>query len=139
VNLYLAVDPGKDKCGLAVLQQDGEPLLLKTVERGDARAELTVLAAAHPFAAVLLGDGTGAGALLLLLKEVFANRDIVLADEKNTTREAYDLYWRLNPPRGWKKYLPRGVLTPAAPVDAYAALSIARRWLAQEARGPRPG
>ena len=51
-----------------------------------------------------------------------------IIDEKNTTWEARRLYYLDNPPRGWRRFVPRGLLVPGVAVDGYAALLIIERY-----------
>ena len=52
-----------------------------------------------------------------------------LVDEYETTLRARARYFADHPPRGWKRLVPRGMLLPERPVDDYAALLIAERYL----------
>jgi hypothetical protein len=36
----------------------------------------------------------------------------------------------MHPPRGWRRFVPRGMLLPPRPIDDFAALLIAERLLA---------
>ncbi|MDR3348311.1 MAG: hypothetical protein LBO03_01690 [Acidaminococcales bacterium] len=126
---YVAVDPGRDKCGLAVVGQGGEPLCLKAAAAGAFAAEFLSLYEKYQPGEILLGDGTGSPRFRALLSSLLPGRQILTVDERDTTLEARRLYWLYNPPRGWKKYLPEGLRTPDGPLDAYAALAIARLWL----------
>jgi hypothetical protein len=89
-------------------------------------------------AEILLGDGTGSPRLHALIKSLLPGRRAIVADERDTTFLARRLYWRYNPPKGWEKYLPEGLRAPKEPLDAYAALAIARLWLDGEIRGGAP-
>ncbi|MDR2006008.1 MAG: hypothetical protein LBP78_02030 [Acidaminococcales bacterium] len=126
---YLAVDPGREKCGLAVVGQGGEPLCLRAAAADAFTAEFLSLYQKYRPAQILLGAGTGSPRFHVLLKSLLPGRPILLVNERDTTLEARRIYWRCNPPRGWKKYLPAGLRTPDGPLDAYAALAIARLWI----------
>ena len=45
---------------------------------------------------------------------------------------ARELYFREHPPRGWRRLVPTGLQLPPVPVDDYAAILIARRFLARD-------
>ena len=59
---------------------------------------------------------------------------IHLVDEYETSREARGLYFAEHPPRGWRRLVPLGLQLPERPIDDYAAILIARRFLARGAR-----
>jgi len=50
-------------------------------------------------------------------------------EEAHSTEEARNLYWQENPPQGWRKLMPLGMLVPDVPLDAYAAVILVRRFL----------
>jgi len=55
---------------------------------------------------------------------------IELVDERETTLLARARFFVDHPPRGWRRLVPRGMLLPDRPIDDYAALLIAQRYLA---------
>ena len=89
--------------------------------------------AAHPVEALALGRGTNARALAAELGDLGV--PIHLVDEYETTRRARELYFAEHPPRGWRRLIPLGLQLPPGPIDDYAAILIARRFLAR-GRGP---
>lgn len=121
----IALDPGRDKCGLAQVGPEGEVWRRAVLPIADAPA--AVLSWAEPGGLVVLGRGTGHKELARALRE--AGVEFLLADERHTTLEARRLYWQANPPRGWRRLLPRGLLVPGEPLDDWAAVAIARRYL----------
>jgi hypothetical protein len=56
-----------------------------------------------------------------------------IIDETDTTYRARALYFAEHPPRGWRRLLPLGLQVPPGPIDDYAAMLIARRYLARRA------
>jgi hypothetical protein len=62
-----------------------------------------------------------------------------LVDEYETTRRARELYVAEHPPRGWRRLVPRGLLSPDRPIDDYAAILIGRRCLEETAASPARG
>ncbi len=135
----LAVDPGSDKCGLAVVSGEGRVALLEVVPRWGLADRVRELAAAHPLAAVLVGDRTGSSAVVAELQALGLSPSPTLVPEHNTTLRARDRYFADHPPRGWRRLLPRGMLLPPRPVDDYAALVMAEDWLAQGSPARSPG
>ncbi|TAM60956.1 pre-16S rRNA-processing nuclease YqgF [bacterium] len=132
----LGVDPGTRKVGLAVVDEAGEPLVLDVVEIDASAARAAELVRGHGVEAVALGGLTGHRRLEELLRAALpAGPPLALVDERGSSYEARALYWRLHPPRGLQRLLPRGMLFPPVPLDAYAAAIIACRFLKQRSRG----
>ncbi len=130
--LILAIDPGRKKCGLAVVDVEGAPLFLQTVLTEEFSAIVKKLLAEFDFSHIILGNGTAADDYLKELANVLPENNslaVEKVDERNTTLLARGLYWQVNPPRGWRRLLPQALLPLPEAVDAYAALALARRWL----------
>ncbi len=126
----LGVDPGRDKAGFALLDAAGGVLESGVVPVGSLVERLAAVVASGGVAAIALGRGTMAAAVrerLLVL-----GVPIHLVDEFETSRRARELYFREHPPRGWRRLVPAGLQTPPVPVDDYAAILIARRFIARD-------
>ena len=59
MNIYLAIDPGREKCGLAVLQEDGSVIERRRCESSALTDVVTELLSQHRPTACLVGNGTG--------------------------------------------------------------------------------
>jgi hypothetical protein len=123
----LAIDPGRGKCGLAVVTRTGEVRARKVVEVGELGEAVRALAADPGWDMVVIGRGTGGHAVRRVLGGL--GIDVVDVPEAGSTLEARKLYFRYNPPTGWRRLLPAGLRVPPEPVDGYAAEVIARRYL----------
>lgn len=131
MSTVLAIDPGRDKCGIAVLSPQGDVLLHEIVPTGALETRVSELAAEYA-PRIIMGDGTtSAAAKARIEAQVGA---VTLVDEYRTTEEGRRLYWAENPPSGWRRLMPRGLLTSTVPVDDFAAVALARRFLAGTAR-----
>ncbi|MEO6835177.1 MAG: pre-16S rRNA-processing nuclease YqgF [Candidatus Tumulicola sp.] len=126
----LGVDPGSHKAGFAVLDAEGTAVASGIVPVASLCGCLAAVLAEHPVEALALGRGTNAATLAAQLSGLGV--PIHLIDEYETTRRARELYLAEHPPRGWRRLLPRGLVLPPRPVDDYAAILIARRFLARE-------
>ena len=127
--MYMGIDPGRDKCGVAVLNASGEIKFQRVVATDELDRVIKSLAAEFEIAAVILGDGTTHKSAAE--KVSAAGLKFQLVDEKHTTEEARRLYWKKNPPRGWRKLLPTSMQVPPEPVDAIVAEILVRRYLAK--------
>ncbi|EFW29280.1 resolvase [Selenomonas artemidis] len=131
MSTVLAIDPGRDKCGIAVLSPQGDILLHEIVPTGALETRVSELAAEYA-PRIIMGDGTTSAATKARIEAQVGA--VTLVDEYRTTEEGRRLYWAENPPRGWRRLVPRGLLTPTVPVDDFAAVALARRFLAGTAR-----
>jgi len=133
----IGVDPGRIKAGYAILDTTGAALEqgICPVERLPDR--LRPLVIAHAATTIALGGGTSAKPVAVRLESL--GLPICLVDEYETTRFARELYFADHPPRGWRRMLPRGLLSPGRPVDDYAAILIGRRHLEARAAPPARG
>lgn len=130
MNEILAIDPGREKCGIAVCSPDGK-LLRQAVAGTDRLPEAVEEALSAHFCQVcVLGKGTGSDEIKQTLVSRFApTLRIVEIEEAGTTLLARGLYFKQNPPRGLQKLLPAGMRVPRGPVDGYAAWAIALKYL----------
>ena len=129
---YLAIDPGREKCGIAVLQEDGEIIFLQCCYTVALEEAVSQLLQKHAVDICLVGDGTGSGLVRERIGKLLQksnNCDMMLIDEASTTEQARALYWRANPPSGWRRLLPLSLLVPPKPIDDWAAVVMAQRWL----------
>ena len=122
----LAIDPGRDKCGIAVLTADGAVLvqeIVPTTHLADVVERLAVQYAPT----VIMGNGTTSAAAKARVEML--GRSVTLVDEYRTTDAARAAYWVAHPPRGWRRLVPRGMLVPPVPVDDFVAVILAERFL----------
>lgn len=123
----LGIDPGMRKCGFAVVGPARAPLALGIEPTETLFPRVRELVAAYAPAAIALGGGTNADAVAAILAQT--GLPIHLTDERETTLRARARYFADHPPGGWKRFVPRGMLLPPRPIDDYAALLIAERYL----------
>ena len=124
----LGIDPGRDKCGVAVLTDGGEIIFQRVIATAELETTLKNLVAQNKIELAILGDGTTHKAAEKILRA--AGLSVQIVDEKHTTEEARRLYWKKNPPRGWRKLLPTSMQVPPEPVDGIVAEILVRRFLA---------
>lgn len=123
----VGIDPGRDKCGVAVLNSDGEIFFEKVIETANFEQTLKNLFAQYNFEIAILGDGTTHKNAEKILRSL--NIEVKIVDEKHTTEEARRLYWKKNPPHGWRKLLPVSMQVPPEPVDGIVAEILVTRFL----------
>ena len=125
--MFMGIDPGRDKCGLAVLNSAGEIKFQRVIPTEELDSVIKNLAAEFAIEKVILGDGTTHKAAAQKIKA--AGLTFQLVDEKHTTEEARREYWKKNPPRGWRRVLPTSMQVPPEPVDAIVAEILVKRFL----------
>lgn len=125
--MILAIDPGKDKCGLALFNKEGRVLEQKIVKRKDL---FRLLPHYHETTTIVIGDSANGREINEELQQHHLKQNISLFPERETTRQARQHYWQAHPPRGWRRLVPASLLTPPVPVDDFAAVIIGRNYLA---------
>jgi hypothetical protein len=76
---------------------------------------------------VVLGNGTGSSSWRKQLAQSgLASQQL---DEWGTTLAARQRYWQLEPPRGWRRCLPRGLRLPPRDIDDVVAQLLLERHL----------
>lgn len=128
-DLYLGVDPGRSKTGLAVTDSRGKILYLLVAETDKLQKQLTDTAAQYAPCEIVIGNGTNSKNIAGKISEWLPDIPLKVIEEAHSTEEARDLYWQENPPTGIKKLIPRGMLVPSEPLDAYAAVVLIKRYL----------
>ena len=122
----LAIDPGREKCGVAVLASDGGVLVQRVVMTAELDATVgTLIRAYEP--TVIMGNGTTSADAKKRVEALGV--PVTLVDEYRTTDAAKCAYWKAHPPRGWRRLVPRGMLVPPVPVDDFVAVILAQRFL----------
>lgn len=126
----LAIDPGRDKCGVAVIDSDQGVIYQAVVPTHDLPALVLPLVREKGISRLVLGDRTSTAELLRRLRNAGISAEVVLVDEHRSSEEGRRRYFQENPPLGWKRFLPLGLLHPGRPYDDYVAIILAERYLA---------
>ena len=131
VQRVVAVDPGREKCGVAVLDHKQGALWRQVVETTALRGTVADLLERFGCRIVVLGDQTASGNVHRQLQTLLDRtlvEEIHLIDEHGSTEEARSRYWQAIPPTGWRRFLPRGLLVPPCAVDDFAAIILGERY-----------
>ncbi|WP_018702922.1 hypothetical protein [Anaeromusa acidaminophila] len=132
--MIVAVDPGREKCGVAVVAFDGAIEKRLVVPTTVLQEEIFSILATGKIRVLLCGDGTGSAAQAAVMRKLAAQHKVqfLIIDEKHTTEQARKLYWQQQPPRGWRRLFPTSMQTPPVPVDDYVAVLLAWKYLNEE-------
>jgi RNase H-fold protein (predicted Holliday junction resolvase) len=125
--VYLGFDPGKDKCGVAIVNVDGQPLYHEVVTADTVLQRIPQLCVEWAVTQVVIGDRTMTRQWQAKLSDL--GLPIAPIDEHNSSMEARDLYWQMYPPQGLQKLLPQGMRLPPRPIDDLVAIILVRRYL----------
>jgi RNase H-fold protein (predicted Holliday junction resolvase) len=129
--LVLAIDPGREKCGIAVVHKE-QGLIYKTIiTTAELFTTVNKLAAVHKLTTVIIGDGTTTHTAQTALATITVNGQglkVIPVNEYRSTDEARKLYWVNNPPRGLKRLIPTSMQVPPVPVDDFVAVILAERY-----------
>jgi RNase H-fold protein (predicted Holliday junction resolvase) len=128
----IGIDPGTRKCGYAVVAESGSrPLAQGIVPLAEFAGLLASLCPAYGLRQAALGGGTHSKEVEAMVRA--AGLAVATVDERDTTLKARARFFEVYPPRGWKRLIPRGMLLPDRPIDDFAAVLIAERFLASPA------
>ena len=127
--LYLGIDPGRSKTGLALVNGAGKIVKLHIAESQNIDNEIVEFIKNSCPVHIVLGNGTNSRNIGEAVKRVLNDVMVAVVEEAHSTEEARALYWQENPPKGLKKLIPLGMLVPPVPLDAYAAVILVRRFL----------
>jgi RNase H-fold protein (predicted Holliday junction resolvase) len=140
--LVLAIDPGRDKCGIALVAHENESEtvhLRRVVPVAKMQEAIEELSQTYSFSHVVLGNSTASKQWRAKMEKWLPDAQIFTVDESHSTYQARALYWETYPPRGWRRLLPLSLQEPPEPIDDFAAVILARRFFAisNESSSPR--
>ena len=130
--MILGFDPGRDKCGVAVMGLDGQVAYHRVVLAEDAIATLVSLCSQFPIELIVMGDQTTSATWKQRISATLSAVKIVQVDERYSSLEARDRFWEMYPPQGFNRLIPQGMRTPPRPVDDIVAIVLIERYLSKE-------
>ena len=130
-SIILGFDPGRDKCGVAVVGRDTHVYLHEVVLAQEATAKIQGWIQQYAILTVVMGDQTTAKQWQQTLAQALCSIEIVLINERYSTLEARNRYWDLYPPQGLMRLMPKGMREVPRPVDDIVAIILVERYLAQ--------
>ena len=90
--VVLGIDPGREKCGLAVVAED-QVLVKEVVPRRELLPVVRKYTAAYNVDTMVVGDGTGSREFVAEIKGHLPELPVVVVDERHSTEEARARYW----------------------------------------------
>jgi RNase H-fold protein (predicted Holliday junction resolvase) len=128
--MFLGFDPGKDKCGLAVMNAELKLYYHQVIPSNQAILTLQSLTKQFPIKSLIMGNQTTSKAWESQLKsQLSSSIPIIKVDERYSSLEARDRYWQMYPPQGLTRLIPQGMRNPPRPVDDIVAIILIERYL----------
>ncbi|MGP0128535.1 MAG: pre-16S rRNA-processing nuclease YqgF [cyanobacterium endosymbiont of Rhopalodia musculus] len=128
--MIIGFDPGRDKCGVAVRNDQGQFPYHKVVNSEDVIATLQSLCKQFPITLLVMGNQTTSKQWKKQLKSKLSSSvSIEMVDERNSSLEARDRYWEMYPLQGLTRIIPLGMRFPSRPIDDIVAIVLIERYL----------
>jgi len=129
----IAIDPGREKCGIAVVEKISGVLYQKVIETKELITIVKELSEKYQTFTIIMGNGTSSDKAKKHIETALVDKkiELKLIDEYRTTDAAKIRYWQVNPPRGLKRLIPTTMQVPPVPVDDYVAVILAERYFAK--------
>lgn len=127
----IAIDPGREKCGLAVVDRHQGVREKKIIATQDLETAVKQLTESYATYTVIIGDRTHSRALRKELQAVQVQGNtltVIPVNEHRSSDEARTRYWQEHPPKGLKKLIPVTLQSPPVPIDDYVAVILAERY-----------
>jgi RNase H-fold protein (predicted Holliday junction resolvase) len=125
----LGFDPGKDKCGVAVMDGSRTLLYHQVLLTGEVISQIHNLLQQYHVNRIVMGDQTTAKQWQQQLTIAFPDLPISLVDERYSSLEARDRYWQMYPANFFTKLIPQGMRQPPRPIDDLVAIILIERYL----------
>lgn len=128
----LGFDPGRDKCGIAIISPARQLYDHQVVTAEAALATVQAWCQQYRVERIVMGNQTTAKQWQAKLSDRLSRSvPIILIDERNSSLEARDRYWQMYPPQGLTRLIPKGMRLPPRPVDDIVAILLIERYLQQ--------
>jgi RNase H-fold protein (predicted Holliday junction resolvase) len=127
--LFLGFDPGKDKCGIAIVSSVGEILYREVILADRVLPVIGGLLAEYSPATIVIGDATTGKQWQQKLEDLAIDIPIAVVDERYSTLEARQRYWQLHPPTFLQSLVPEGMRRPPKAIDDIVAVILVERFL----------
>ncbi len=120
------LDPGRSKCGLVLTDARRRRIVVALVLPPEPAAATLEQWRGDGLVALVLGNGTGSAAWRERLEP---RLPVHVVEEGGSTLAARERFWQLEPARGWRRLLPRGLRLPPRDIDDVVAQQLLERGL----------
>ena len=125
----MGFDPGRDKCGVAIMNDQAEVLYSQVIRADQVANLLPQLFRQFACQVLVMGNQTTSQLWQNQLKIILPAVPIILLDERYTTVQARQRYWQIYPAQGLTKLIPLGMRSPPPPVDDIVAMILIEKYL----------
>jgi RNase H-fold protein (predicted Holliday junction resolvase) len=125
----LGFDPGKDKCGVAVMDGDRGLLYHQVLLTAEVISQISDLCQQYNVSRIVMGDQTTSKQWKQQLTTAFPDLPITLVDERYSSLEARDRYWQMYPANFFTRLIPQGMRQPPRSIDDLVAIILIERHL----------
>ena len=129
--MLLGFDPGKRKCGVAVMGLDRKLHFQSVISSQEAIAQVRNLLDSYPISLMVMGDQTASKQWKAELRSAFPDLRIITVDERYSSEEARQKFWQIYPAQGLMKLVPLGMRSPDRPIDDIVAAILIERYLSR--------
>ncbi len=129
--MLLGFDPGKQKCGVAVMGLDRKLHFQAVIPSADAIAKVSNLLDSYPISLMVMGDQTASKQWKAELQSAYPDLRIITVDERFSSEEARLRFWEIYPAKGLMKLVPIGMRSPNRPIDDIVAVILIERYLSR--------
>ena len=129
--MLIGFDPGKQKCGVAVMGLDRKLHFQAVIPSTEAIAKVGNLLDSYPISLMVMGDQTASKQWKTNLQSSFPDLRIITVDERYSSEEARQRFWDIYPAKGLMKLIPRGMRSPDRPIDDIVATILIERYLSR--------
>lgn len=126
--IVLAVDPGRDKCGIAVASPDGKLIAHEVVKRTDFPQWLIEANQKFDPSLIIIGNRTACHELEKALQIRWPDVSVRFVEEAGSSQEARARWVKMHRSIGLRRLIPRGLRTPNVPYDDLAAVILLERY-----------
>jgi len=128
--MILGFDPGRDKCGIAIMDKNRKIYYHQVVESAKITTTIIELNQKFDINLIVIGDQTTSKIWEQNLTKIISNKvPIIKVDERYSSLEARDRYWQLYPPPWFVRLIPKGMRIPPRPIDDIVAIILIERYL----------
>lgn len=124
--MILAVDPGSQKCGLAVVNDQGAILEKMVIPAVELSKTVSVIMDNYRISIFVVGDRTNSKNISKVLKPF--GLPVEMVDESHSSFEGRRRYLK-DHNRGLMRLIPIGLRSPKEAYDDYVAVILAERFL----------
>lgn len=124
--MILAIDPGSQKCGMAIVDYQGSVLEKMVIPAMELSKTVGVIMGKYRISAFVVGDRTNSRVISDILKPF--GLPIEMVDENNSSCEGRRRYLK-DHSKGLLRLIPIGLRVPGEAYDDYVAVILAERFL----------